>query len=120
MSQAATAQTAYSQATRISPSSRRIEFDAFSSVTSSLKAAKAFEDTALAVHKNTKLWSVLAKDLAHDENELPDQLRAGLLNLAIFSEAHGQAVLRGQKDVEPLIEVNHSVMRGLMKRGAEQ
>ena len=38
-----------------------------------------------AVHTNTELWTALAADLASPGNALPDQLKAGLISLAIFS-----------------------------------
>jgi flagellar protein FlaF len=66
-----------------------------------------------AVDRNRRLWLTLQIDLASEENLLPDELKAGLISISIWVDKHSAAVLRGQKDVEPLIDVNRSIMEGL-------
>lgn len=96
---------------------RSIEHEIFQKVTAKLKAAQAtdasYSVVADAVHLNSKLWAALAIDLLDDANQLPEQLRASLVSLADFSRKHGTLVLSGMETVDPLIDVNVAVMRGL-------
>ena len=92
------------------------EYDAFTRVTRRLKAADpSGRDAAAgeAVHMNTQLWSALASDLALPDNALPDELKAQLLSLALFSVRHGFRVAAGDGDLSALIEINSSIMAGL-------
>lgn len=60
---------------------------------------------------------MLASDLAHPDNALPDDVKAGLLSLAFFSLRHGQKVMAGKATMKVLIDINMSVMRGLRAGG---
>lgn len=95
---------------------RDTEYDVFSKVTRLLRQAprsSLSEDTIFAVSKNIDLWTLLAADLSHPENALPDDLKAGLLSLAAFSIRHGHSVYAGRATTDALIDVNLSVMKGL-------
>lgn len=70
-----------------------------------------------AVARNNELWILLASDLAHPDNALPDDVRAGLLLLAFFSLRHGQKALAGEATTNALIDINMSVMKGLRSGG---
>ena len=99
---------------------RDMEYDAFSHVTRMLRQAPRECDgpgTVHAVARNNELWTLLASDLAHPENALPDQVKADLLSLAIFSLRHGQSVMAGKKTTDTLIEINLSVMKRLRGEG---
>lgn len=96
---------------------RTIEYQVFQRVTAELKAsaqdASNFPKVAAAIAQNSKLWAALTTDLLSDGNALPDDLRANLIGLAEFSRKHGILVLSGKEELEPLIDVNTAVMRGL-------
>lgn len=95
---------------------RDAEYDVFSRVTRMLRQAHEAghgHDLIAAVDKNNQLWTLLASDLADSGNKLPDQVRAGLLSLAGFALRHGHLALSGKVSVEPLIDINMAVMRGL-------
>ncbi len=92
------------------------EYSIFARVTHLLRRAQEgapMHERLAAVHKNNDLWTILAADLAHSGNSLPDQLKADLLSLALFSIRHGHAVMSGGASIEVLIEVNISMMKGL-------
>ncbi|MDO5647421.1 flagellar biosynthesis regulator FlaF [Paracoccus sp. (in: a-proteobacteria)] len=91
---------------------RDTEYDVFSKVTRLLRQADG-PNAIQAVHKNNELWTLLATDLATPGNALPDDVKAGLLSLAGFAIRHGHAVLRGEAPVDPLIDINLTVMKGL-------
>lgn len=113
---AVTSHTEYGYGAPALRTERDTEYDVISRVTRMLRQANTEcrdQDTILAVHKNNELWTILAADLAHPENGLPDEVKAGLLSLAMFSLRHGHAVLSGQGNTQVLIDINMSIMKGL-------
>lgn len=117
------ARNAYAQSTAPIRTPRDTEFDAFARITHKLKAASrkgpgGFGLIAEALHENRRLWTILATDVADDQNRLPEQLRARLFYLAEFTRHHSARVLGEGADVDPLIEINTAVMRGLNPEGA--
>jgi flagellar protein FlaF len=92
------------------------EYSVFARVTHLLRRAMdgaPMQERMAAVHKNNDLWTILAADLAHPGNSLPDRLKAELMSLAIFSIRHGHAVMGGSATIDALIDVNMAMMRGL-------
>ena len=92
------------------------EYLAFSRITRQLQQAIDSGDRHAmiqAAYGNNQLWTVLAADLAQPTNALPEQVKAGLLSLAIFSIKRGQKVLSENASAEPLIEINLKIMKGL-------
>lgn len=92
------------------------EYTVFSRVTRMLREAGPdckTPEAIMAVHKNNELWTLLAADLSHPDNALPDEIKAGLLSLAGFSVRHGRALLGGAGSIQPLIDINMSIMKGL-------
>lgn len=100
---------------------RRIEYELFASITTQMRAAA--DDPAMypalvaALHRNRRLWTTLAADVADDQNALPKDLRARLFYLAEFTQEHTRKVLTGGEDVGVLIDINTAVMRGLSGHG---
>jgi len=68
---------------------------------------------AKSIHWNRRLWLALQADCALENNLLPDETRAGIISLAIWVDKHSRKVLRGEAEIEPLIDVNRSIMEGL-------
>jgi flagellar protein FlaF len=120
MRHTALAQQGYARTATVARSPRRAEADVFRQVTGRMKAheAKNGPDRIAALHDNRRLWIAAAVTLADDGNGLPPELRAQLLGLAGFVERHTAAVLRGQAEMSPLIEINHRVHEGLSGQAA--
>src|ERR1700739_3035084 len=82
------AAAAYGSVIRQTADPRDIEYRVFEQITSAMQAVASpgtnFATKIRAVHRNRELWQTLAADLAASENALPEELRAGLLNLAIW------------------------------------
>lgn len=102
---------------------RGTEYDVFARVTHGLRAAAAqgkpgFAALADAIHKNRKLWTLLAADVADKDNALPKDLRARIFYLCEFTQTYSTKVLSKGASVAPLVEINAAMMRGL--RGTEQ
>ncbi len=117
------AQNAYGQGAQPIRTHRGAEYDAFAQITSRLKSSAAkgkggFADLARAIHDNRRLWTALALDAGGDGNALPKELRARIVYLAEFTRVRsGEALTKGAS-VEPLIDINAAMMRGLRDRGA--
>ncbi|WP_208353687.1 flagellar biosynthesis regulator FlaF [Pseudaestuariivita rosea] len=115
------AQSAYSSVAAPIRTHRSTEYDAFAKVTRQLKLAasghkKSVHELAQAIHDNRRLWTLLAVDVADDDNGLSPELRANIFYLAEFTQLHSRKVLKGEASVDALIEINASVMRGLRQR----
>ncbi|MEX0306135.1 MAG: flagellar biosynthesis regulator FlaF [Ruegeria sp.] len=112
------AQRAYAQSAAPTRTPRDTEYEAISKITHRLKAAAArkandFAGFVQALHENRRLWSVLATGVADADNALPNNLRARIFYLAEFTEQHSSQVLSNKATVEPLLEINMAVLRGL-------
>ncbi|NYS25003.1 flagellar biosynthesis regulator FlaF [Rhodobacteraceae bacterium 2376] len=112
------ARVAYADPNDASRTPRDIEYRAFARATRALTenanaSGTSFARLADALTMNRRLWATLARDLADDGNGLPQGLRASLLSLAQFVMTHTEQVLSGTETVQPLIDVNTAIMRGL-------
>jgi len=110
---------AYQQAATRTENPRETEYRLFAQVTLALiEAAKADVNDIPAridaLDWNRRVWSALGEDCSDPGNALPAQLRASIISLAIFVGRHTSKVIRGQDQIETLIEINRSIMQGLM------
>ena len=94
---------------------RDTEFRLFAQVTNALISHRNCNDkgTIEAIDWNRRLWLTLQSDVSSEANALSDDLRANLISLAIWVDRHSRAVMRGEASMEPLIQVNRTVMEGL-------
>lgn len=109
---------AYQRASVQAENPRDTEYRVFAAVTAGLIKAQAqgrkqLVEMAAALHKNRELWSLLAQDCANPENALPKPVRAQIISLSMWVSRHTSAVLQTGEDIEPLIDINRSVMQGL-------
>lgn len=109
---------AYQQAAARAENPRQTEHRLLAQVTRALLAARAKGRAELgaladALDWNRRVWSTFATDCAASDNGLPDSLRAGIISLSIFVSRHSSAVLREGADIDPLIDINRTVMQGL-------
>jgi len=116
------AQRAYGATAAPTRTARGTEYDVMARVThrliaSARKGRKGFNDLSRAIHDNRQMWTILAADVADQQNPLPEELRAKIFYLAEFTQAHSRKVLRREATVAPLIEINSAVMRGLRSDG---
>lgn len=117
------AQRAYTQSAAPTKSDRRTEYEAIARTTHELKSAaeKAksdFPKFASALHRNNRLWTMLAADVANHDNGLPKDLRARIFFLSEFTKRHSAQVLAGKASVVPLLDINTAVLRGLRLGGS--
>jgi len=94
------------------------EYQAFGKVTAALTAVQAAGSNeiaalASALDDNRKLWAILRDDVAHDDNELPMELRQQIYALSQFVLNMTPKVLSGAAKIDALIDINTAIMRGL-------
>jgi flagellar biosynthesis regulator FlaF len=73
-----------------------------------------------AVHSNMALWGAVMHEMLGGSSDLPQPLRAHLVELAEVSIRHCSHVLRGEAAIDPLIAVNSSIIAGLQPSGSKQ
>lgn len=115
------ARMAYSSAAAPTRTAQGVEYEAFAKVTARLKSysgrgREGFPGLAAALSDNRRLWTILALDVADPENKLPELLRAQILSLAEFTQAHTAQVLMRNATAAALIDINTSIMRGLRQQ----
>ena len=74
-----------------------------------------------AVHSNMALWGAVMHEMLDGGSDLPQPLRAHLVELAEVSIRHCSHVLRGEAAaIDPLIAVNSSIIEELQPSGSKQ
>jgi flagellar protein FlaF len=114
---------AYQQAASRAESPRDTEYRLFAQVTLALMEAARADPSDIsgridALDWNRSVWTVLLNDCSSPTNHLPAPLRASIISLAMWVSKHTSAVIRGQEEIQPLIDVNRLVMQGLAPNAA--
>lgn len=112
------AQNGYAMAGAPVRTPRSIEIEVIAKITRKLHSVGQNEperivSKAQALYENRKLWGIFAADVALQDNPLPRELKANILYLAEFVNVQTSKVLASGAPIEPLIEVNQAIMRGL-------
>jgi flagellar biosynthesis activator protein FlaF len=99
-------------------SPRSIEAQLFAEITAGLVRAQragksGFQDLVAVLHRNRTLWDALLADLVLEGNALPAPLKAQLIQIGRFVRQFTGSVLRGEEDVQALIDVNNAILEGL-------
>ncbi len=114
------ARNAYATASAPTRTPRSTEYEAFARITRRLTEDHAranYPDHVSALHENRQLWTILAMDVADQNNALPADLRARIFYLAEFTLTHTSDVLAGKASAAALIDINTAIMRGLGANG---
>lgn len=113
---------AYKNALKSAETPKQAEYRLFAEVTAALTEAKrvAARGTVLveALDWNRRLWSTLASDCSSDGNALPRELRAQIISVGLWVSRYASEVARGKADIDALIEVNRTIMEGLVMQPA--
>ncbi|MBS0295749.1 MAG: flagellar biosynthesis regulator FlaF [Proteobacteria bacterium] len=109
---------AYQRAAQRAENPREAEYRLFGQVTRSLMDASTVDRSDIktrieALDWNRRMWSALATDCAQPENSLPIEVRARIISLSLWVSKHSSAVMRGEEDFQPLIDINRMIMQGL-------
>jgi flagellar protein FlaF len=106
------------QATQIATEDPRVtEYRLFGQVTGALLTAKesnaAGAPLVEAVDWNRRLWRTLAADCMDDRNTLTQDVRAKIISLSLWVAKYSRSVTREKAPLDPLIEINRTIMQGL-------
>jgi flagellar protein FlaF len=108
---------AYQKTQQSAETPSQVEYRLLAQVTSALIETSNLDhmdpSRVRALDKNRRVWSVLATDCAVEGNQLPPQVRAGIISLSIWVSKHTSGVIRGTMDIDALVKVNRSIMEGL-------
>ena len=115
---------AYAQTSTRTETPREMEYRLFGQVARALMHAATvdrsdFKTRIKALDWNRRLWSVLATDCSDSDNQLNNPLKAQIISISLFVGRHTSAVMRGDEDFEPLIDINRSIMQGLAPQGSQ-
>ena len=96
---------------------RATEYRLFGQVTGALIDAKAGNAVGAplveAVDWNKRLWRTLAADCMDDRNSLTEDVRAKIVSLSLWVSKYSRRVTRERAPIDPLIEINRTIMQGL-------
>lgn len=113
---------AYKQATQRAENPREAEYRLFGQVTRALISASEVDSGQIAVRMdaldwNRRLWTALANDCSSPDNALPASVRASIISLSLWVGRHTSAVMGGEEEFAPLIEINRMMMGALAPAG---
>jgi len=112
---------AYQDTQRVTEDSRATEYRLFGQVTGALinaqKSGIHGGPLAEAVDWNRTLWRTLAADCMDDRNSLTQDVRAKIVSLSLWVTKYSKQVTREGASLEPLIQVNRTIMQGLQANG---
>lgn len=108
---------AYRRAQEIAATPRSTEYRLMSQVTAEMIAARDAGLTGVglmpALHRNRRTWSTFSTLCADPENQLPEDLRARIISIAMWVERHTTDVVCGRESIDDLILVNRAIIEGL-------
>lgn len=115
----ALAYKAYGEIAHRTAGEKEIEFALFQQITEALESildphTRNLSAWADALSRNQELWTIIATDLLQPGNSLPEDLKRSLLFLSEFVRQSTLRVLSGEESISDLIEVNRTVMVGLV------
>jgi flagellar protein FlaF len=107
----------YAEAIAQTESPREREYRLLARANRLLVEAKDKGDLATlyrAVLYNRQIWNTFLIDLTDQGNTLPTELKAALISIGIWVEKFSEPVCDGKESVDDLIEVNRTIMEGLV------
>lgn len=116
----ALAYKAYGEVTQRTAGDKEIEYALFRQITEALERVldpdtRNAAEWADAISRNQQLWTIITADLLQPGNGLPDDLKRSLLALSEFVRQACFKALAGDETIPDLIEVNQTVMAGLVR-----
>jgi flagellar biosynthesis activator protein FlaF len=110
----------YRRTQRSAESPRQAEYRLFAQVTAALIKARDQKLTLVplidTLDWNRRMWGTLSTDCAIPGNGLPTSLRAQIVSLALWVSRYSSDVATKGASIDPLIDVNKSIMEGLSMR----
>jgi flagellar protein FlaF len=113
---------AYQRVRAIAESPRNTEFRLVTQITGEMIAAQqahlAGADLMATLHRNREMWGAFASACGAPGNALPNELRAGIISLALWVDRFTTKVMTGQEPLDELIGMNRVLLDGLSPQQA--
>lgn len=113
--------TAYQRARNIVETPRQTERRLMCEITGEMIHARdaGFARGALmpTLHRNREVWNTFSAMCGTSGNELPANLRAGIVSLALWVDRFTSEVVAGRESIDDLIAVNRDIIDGLSGTG---
>ena len=112
---------AYQRAQQHAENPRETEYRLFGQVTGALIEVekldrREFRRIVDAIDWNRRMWTALAADCSGAGNQLPQTIRAQIISLSLWVSRYSSEVLRDGAEIDPLIDINRTMMEGLAAR----
>ena len=127
MTTAAFVHGAYKTTTKATATPRGIEYQVLARINAALEAAENKKQDnhpvyIRALSDNLKFWTIVGSDVASDQNQLPQELRAQLFYLFEYTRSVTNKIIGGEKSLtaHSLIDINKNIMVGLKGTTSEQ
>lgn len=107
----------YAEAIAQTETPREREYRLLARANRLLSATKDKDDIATlyrAVLYNRQVWNTFLIDLTDERNGLPKELKGALISIGIWVDKFSDPVCDGDESVDDLIEVNRTIMEGLV------
>src|SRR5271154_3235255 len=108
---------AYKSAQVATEDPRATEYRLFGQVTGKLLEVQASQAVGTplveAIDWNRRMWRTLAADCMDDRNALTQDVRAKIVSLSLWVSKYSKKVTREKAPIDPLIEINRTIMQGL-------
>lgn len=115
--------SAYQSVQRFVEAPRSSEHRLMGQITGEMIAARDAGQTGAALagtlHRNREMWNLFSADCAAAGNGLPGPLRASIISLALWVDRFTSEVIAGHDSIDELIEINRSIMEGLIGEGRQ-
>ncbi|NWH07196.1 MAG: flagellar biosynthesis regulator FlaF [Alphaproteobacteria bacterium] len=112
--------TAYQRTLKTVEAPRDTEYRLFTNITRALVEVRELPRTdkrvIAAIGRNRQLWTTLASDCSDPGNQLPQGLRAQIISLSLWVGRYSSKVMREGATIDPLVDINRTIMQGLEKR----
>ena len=114
--------TAYQRTRTITETARSTERRLMMQITGDLIAARDAGQSGVALtpalFRNREVWSAFTSACAARGNQLPDPVRASIVSLGLWVDRHTSDVAAGREGIDPLIEVNRTIIEALHEGSA--
>lgn len=108
---------AYQKTQQILEDPRQTEYRLFGEVTRNLMEVKKKNtrgrELIEALDWNRRVWMAMGNDCRNDHNKLPVPVRAQIISISMWVTRYTRNVVRNHAPIDPLIEINRTIMQGL-------
>ena len=114
---------AYQRVAQVTETPRQTEYRLLGDVCRELTEVAGEEPTSTrrreALHWNRRVWMTFAVESARADNPMEAALKARIVSLGMWVYRYTDDAMWKEADIQPLIDVNLAIIKGLMGKTAE-